>query len=144
MKGQKGFTLIELMIVVAIIGVLSAIAIPAYKDYVSKSEYASAIATVRALVTEAELIYQEKGSLAADTPLTDLGTATDGKANPLGTISIAAANNIKFLFGSDSSLNTAFFTFSRTDDGWKCAGTNAGSVELPKIDACAAPAQQTE
>ncbi|BBC39959.1 prepilin-type N-terminal cleavage/methylation domain-containing protein [Photobacterium damselae subsp. piscicida] len=53
MKGQKGFTLIELMIVVAIIGVLSAIAIPAYKDYVKKSQMASAMATMKSLITPA-------------------------------------------------------------------------------------------
>lgn len=54
-KKQQGFTLIELMIVVAIIGVLSAVAIPAYKDYVKKSEVASAVATMKSLITPAEL-----------------------------------------------------------------------------------------
>lgn len=44
MNAQKGFTLIELMIVVAIIGVLAAIALPAYQDYVAKAQVAEAVA----------------------------------------------------------------------------------------------------
>lgn len=128
---QKGFTLIELMIVVAIIGVLSAIAIPAYKDYVSKSELSSGLATMRALITPAELIHQEKGVIVQATALGDLGTATD--ANSLGKITVSADDTLLFTFGATSSISAATLTFARGSSGWVC--TNSKQTTIP-LDGC--------
>lgn len=54
MKNQKGFTLIELMIVVAIIAILAAIALPAYQNYVAKSQVTAGLADIRGGVTAFE------------------------------------------------------------------------------------------
>ncbi|OBT17301.1 prepilin-type N-terminal cleavage/methylation domain-containing protein [Vibrio sp. UCD-FRSSP16_10] len=127
---QKGFTLIELMIVVAIIGVLSAIGVPIYKDYIKKSELASATSTLRGLLTKTELFYLDSGAFPTD--LDDIN-AVSSAAGSLGAIGING-DSLEFTFdSSDSSLAGASVAFTRdADNGWSCTVSGAGDVDAPK------------
>jgi len=76
-KNQKGFTLIELMIVVAIIGILASIAIPAYQDYMTRAKWSKSISEVAAVkLAIGECVNDQSGLLT--------NCDTDGKLNPYG------------------------------------------------------------
>ena len=61
-KAQAGFTLIELMIVVAIIGILAAVALPAYSKYMDKAKYSEVMLATQAAKTAVEICAQDKGT----------------------------------------------------------------------------------
>jgi type IV pilus assembly protein PilA len=84
MKNHKGFTLIELMIVVAIIAILAAIALPAYQNYIARSQVTAGLADIRGGVTAFEELVQ-RGS-AADVTTARIGLRNTTTRCAIGTV----------------------------------------------------------
>jgi type IV pilus assembly protein PilA len=151
MKMQKGFTLIELMIVVAIIAILAAIAISQYQDYVIRSQVSEGSALADGMKTAVAEFYNNNGRFASTAVNTSYGLAAP--ASTVGTyvdqVTVTTAGKIQARFSNtaprkaNSKINGLILSYSPiTNAGsisWTCgngAGTSSGLLDKWRATIC--------
>ncbi|MCH7316957.1 MULTISPECIES: pilin [Acinetobacter] len=147
MIGAKGFTLIELMIVVAIIGILASIAIPAYQNYTTRAQVAEALNMASSIKAELLAKYGESGSCPispADLGLNASGTLNTKYVQSVGinTTYTGALCAFEFTFNSTNmnagvagkTLVFAMMNYAGNGSArWECASSQISQKFLPSI-----------
>lgn len=133
-KIQKGFTLIELMIVVAIIGILAAIAIPAYQDYTIRAQVSEGLSLSAAAKAAVAEFYMDAGVYPGDNNTAGLEAAASINGKYVTSVGVGANGVITVTYNqADTNNNIAGATLTMTpvaaaanlgSVSWTCAGGN--------------------
>ena len=122
MKKQQGFTLIELMIVVAIIGILAAIAIPAYQDYTIRAQVSEGLNLAGGAKAAVSEYTMDRGSFPTDNAEAGIATNTDINGNYVTQVNVASGA-ITVTYGNTAHTTLSGNTLRLSPE------TSAGSIE---------------
>jgi len=131
---QKGFTLIELMIVVAIIGILAAVALPAYQDYTKRAKMTEVINFMAAGKTGVSEAYANLNDLTGiDNTKAGLADAADIKSKYVTSITVTDGEIVAVVQGIDASCDTKTVTLTPVEKDGSLEWTGSADAECVKF-----------
>ena len=130
-QAQKGFTLIELMIVVAIIGILAAMALPAYQDYTKRSHVSEGLTLAGAAKLGVTEFYASRGTWPTSNTDVGLGAATTITGNAVKSVGVATNGVITITYKTKVENNKTLIISPTNAQGsikWDCTSAAANTV----------------